>query len=126
MVAFARIFGCPGTFLTFLFYKDNKYETPPPYGRSGVIALGEENLMQGTPVFLIAGWLLTDERVQDKPTYIGEFSNLQRGDRAVSPHGKARYRLTLRYDGPPQIVSADFPDISCLQTYVRYDMIDVT
>ena len=26
-------------FFTLLFYVDNKYETPPPYGKSGVIEL---------------------------------------------------------------------------------------
>lgn len=92
----------------FLFYADNKYQTPPPYGRSGVIELNGQDLERDTPIFLIDGWLLTDARVTDMPTYIGEFSNLQRGDWSVSPHGQARYRMTLRYDGTPRIVSVDF------------------
>ncbi|MDE5589287.1 MAG: hypothetical protein K2J60_09145, partial [Acetatifactor sp.] len=95
-----------------LFYVDNKYQTPPPYGKSGVIALSEEDLERKNPIFLIDGWLLTDERVTDKPTYIGEFSNLQRGDLSVSPHGRACYRLTLRYDGASRIVSIDFSQLS--------------
>ncbi|MDE6639971.1 MAG: HAMP domain-containing histidine kinase [Acetatifactor sp.] len=95
-----------------LFYVDNKYQTPPPYGKSGVIALSEEDLERKNPIFLIDGWLLTDERVTDKPTYIGEFSNLQRGDLSVSPHGRACYRLTLRYEGASRIVSVDFSQLS--------------
>lgn len=99
-------------FFTFLFYADNKYQTPPPYGKSGVIVLNEQDLKRNNPVFLIDGWLLTDALVTDKPTYIGEFSNLQRGDLSVSPHGSACYRLTLRYEGVTQIVSVDFPQLS--------------
>lgn len=99
-------------FFTLLFYADNKYQTPPPYGRSGVIDLSEADLERDVPVFLIDGWLLTDDRVTDRPTYIGEFSNLQRGDLSVSPHGRANYRLTLRYDGEPKTVSVDFPQLS--------------
>ena len=70
------------------------------------------------PIFLIDGWLLTDGRVTDQPTYIGEFSNLQRGDLTVSPHGDASYQLTLRYDGADRIVSADFP-----QLYSKYTIL---
>lgn len=99
-------------FFTFLFYTDNKYQTPPPYGKAGVITLCERDLERNTPVFLIDGWLLTDGRVTDKPTYIGEFSNLQRGDPAVLPHGQAYYQMILRYEGTPRIVSADFPQLS--------------
>lgn len=99
-------------FLTVLFYVDNKYQTPPPYGDSGVITLSGQDLQRNTPVFLIDGWLLTDGRVTDMPTYIGEFSSLQRGDLSVSPHGQARYQLTLRYDGMPRTVSIDFPRLS--------------
>lgn len=98
-------------FFLLLFYGDNKYYTPPPYGKSGVICLTEADLERKNPVFLIDGWLLTDARVTDKPTYIGEFSNLQRGDVTVSPHGKARYQLTLRYDGSDRVVSVDFPQL---------------
>lgn len=99
-------------FFIFMFQFDNKYLTPPPYGSSGIIELDEEALTRKPPVYLIDGWLLTDERVTDKPTYIGEFSNLQRGNPTVSPHGRARYQLTLRYEGTPAIVSVDFPQLS--------------
>lgn len=99
-------------FFTLLFYMDNKYQTPPPYGKSGMIALSERDLERDNPIFLIDGWLLTDERVTKKPTYIGEFSNLQRNNMAVSPHGKAQYQLTLRYDGTSRIVSIQFPRLS--------------
>ena len=67
-------------FFMLLFYVDNKYKTPPPYGKSGVINISRRDLERDNPVFLIDGWLLTDGRVTDKPTYIGEFSNLQRRD----------------------------------------------
>lgn len=103
-------------FFTLLFFMDNKYQTPPPYGKSGVITLHEEDLERNDPVFLIDGWLLTDERVADKPTYIGEFSNLQRRDLSVLPHGQARYQLTLRYDGMSRIVSVQFPRLSTVYT----------
>lgn len=99
-------------FLYFLFYYDNKYQTPPPYGKSGMIMLYEQDLDRGWPIFLIDGWLFTDERVEDMLTYIGEFSNLSRGDLRVSPHGRAYYELTLCYEGDSKIVSVDFPQIS--------------
>ena len=99
-------------FYTFLYYRDNKYQNPPPFGDSGVITLHEEYLRRGDPVFLIDGWLLTDGNVTDLPTYIGEFSSLQRGNLSASPHGRACYRMTLRYDGSSQIVSVDFPQLS--------------
>ena len=60
-------------FFTLLFHTDNKYQTPPPYGKSGAIALSEQDIGRSDPVFLIDGWLLTDERVTDRLTYIGEF-----------------------------------------------------
>lgn len=107
-------------FLTMLFYMDNKYQTPPPYGKSGIISLSEENLERCNPIFLIDGWLLTDGRVTDRPTYIGEFSNLQRGELSVSPHGWARYRLTLRYDGAAKTVSVNFPQL-CSRYSVSLD-----
>lgn len=103
-------------FFLLFYYEDNKYYTPPPYGKSGVIELSEQDLARKNPIFLIDGWLLTDARVTDKPTYIGEFSNLQRRELVVSPHGQARYQLTLRYDGTDQIVSVDFPQLSCAYT----------
>ena len=96
-------------FFTLLFYMDNKYQTPPPYGKSGLITLSEQDIGRQAPIFLIDGWLLSDGRVTDEPTYIGEFSNLQRGDASVSPHGRASYQMTLRYVGAPRIVSVDFP-----------------
>lgn len=99
-------------FFALLFYRDNKYQSPPPYGKSGIIQLDEQSLERSNPIFLIDGWLLTDGRVTEKPVYIGEFSNLQRGDLSVSPHGRAHYRLTLRYDGVSRVVAADFPQLS--------------
>ena len=105
------VLGVMALFFVLLFYRDNKYQTPPPYGESGTIRLTEADLRRKNPVFLIDGWLLTDAHVTEKPTYIGEFSNLQRRDLAVSPHGKARYQLTLCYDGSEQIVSIDFPQL---------------
>lgn len=103
-------------FFILLFFADNKYQTPPPYGKSGVITLRGQDLGQGEPLFLIDGWLLTDERVTDQPTYIGEFSSLQRGDLSVSPHGRASYRLTLRYDGAPLMACAEFPQLAAQYT----------
>ncbi len=99
-------------FLSFLFFADNKYQTPPPYGRAGMINIDEQDLERDNPIFLIDGWRLTDGREADRFTYIGEFSNLQRGNLRVSPHGQACYQLTLRYDGRDQIVLADFPQLS--------------
>lgn len=99
-------------FLAFLFYADNKYQTPPPYGASGVISLAEEDFERSNPVFLIDGWLLSDARVTDLPTYIGEYSNLSRGDRSVLSHGCADYRLTLRYAGAPKMAAVDFRQLA--------------
>lgn len=98
-------------FCILLFYGDNKYHTPPPYGKAGVIHLVEADLERKTPIFLIDGWLLTDARVEDKPTYIGEFSSLQRRDLSISPHGQACYELTLHYEGTERIVAIDFSQL---------------
>lgn len=103
-------------FFIMLFYKDNKYQTPPPYGKSGILTIEEQDLERNNPIFLIDGWLLTDGRITDKPTYIGEFSNLQRGDALIMPHGRAHYQLTLRYEGAPQTVTVDFPQLSSYYT----------
>lgn len=84
---------------TVQFFADNKYQTPPPYGRSGVLELSEADVLREDPIFLIDGWLLSDSRVTDLPTYIGQFSSLRRGTRGASPHGSASYELTLRYHG---------------------------
>ena len=94
-----------------LFAADNKYQTPPPYGSRGMIELTEGDVTRDTPVFLIDGWLLTDQRVDWLPTYIGQFGSLQRGDGAVSPHGAASYELTLRYDGPTVEAALYFPQL---------------
>lgn len=99
-------------FLTLLFYLDNKYQTPPPYGRAGAIMLKEQDLQRDNPVFLIDGWQLTDRREADRLTYIGEFSNLQRGNLSIAPHGWTHYQLVLCYDGREQLVSVDFPQLS--------------
>ncbi len=99
-------------FFAILFYADNKYQTPPPYGKWGRINISRQDMRRGAPIFLIDGWLLTDGRVTDKATYIGEFSNLQRGDLSVPPHGNACYRLTLRYEGEPVFAAIDFPQLS--------------
>lgn len=104
-------------FLTCLFFMDNKYQSPPPYGKSGIISISEKDLNRSNPIFLIDGWLLTDARVTALPTYIGEFSSLQRGELSVSPHGRAFYRLTIRYDGTPRTVSVNFP-----QLYLQYSI----
>lgn len=98
--------------LVLLYFCDNKYQTPPPYGKDGVISLSEGDLGGDRAIFLIDGWLLTDSRVENLPTYIGEFSNLQRKDHTVSPHGRATYCLTLRYSGEPITVAASFPRLS--------------
>lgn len=99
-------------FFAFLFYFDNKYQTPPPYGKAGVMVLQEQDLESGRPIFLIDGWLFSDEHIANLFTYIGEFSNLSRGDMGVSPHGRACYELILRYEGASKVVSVDFPEIS--------------
>jgi len=99
-------------FFGYLYYEDNKYQTPPPYGKSGIITLSEQDLQRKNPVYLIDGWLLTDARAVENPTYIGEFSNLARGGLDVAAHGSARYQLTLRYEGAPRIVSVDFWQLS--------------
>lgn len=98
-------------FSWFLFMYDNKYSTPPPYGQDGVLHLKEEDFSRAKPIYLIDGWMLSREGNADHVTYIGEFSNLQHGDLSKSPHGKATYRLTLRYDGAPKLVTLDFHEL---------------
>lgn len=94
-----------------LFYKDNKYMAPPPYGRDGVITLQEENFAENRPIFLIDGWLLSDAHAHNQPTWIGEFANLKRGGLSISPHGQASYTLALRYTGDPVMAAVDFGEL---------------
>lgn len=96
---------------SLLYFTDNKYQTPPPYGRDGVISLQEADLSGNRPIFLIDGWLLSDSHAQAKPTWIGEFSSLQRGDPSAVPHGHAAYTLTLRYSGAPLMAAVDFGEL---------------
>lgn len=98
-------------FFNLLYTYDNKYKTPPPYGRDGVMVLEEADFFTGRPLILTNGWLLTDSHVTDRPTYIGEFANLQHGDSNASPHGKATYRLTLCYTGEPIEAVISFPQL---------------
>lgn len=98
-------------FFVLLFFADNKYKTPPPYGKNGVMVLTAADLNRSRPIFLIDGWLLTDARTEKRPTYIGEFSSLQRGDRTISPHGQAVYQIILRYSGAPVEVAMNFSQL---------------
>lgn len=109
-------------FFIVLYYKDNKYQTPPPYGKSGMLTLTEQDLERSLPIYLIDGWLLSDRNVTEKPVYIGEFSNLQRRDPAVFPHGNACYQLSLQYEGEARIVAVDFPELSMEYTIFLDDM----
>lgn len=94
-----------------LFFMDNKYKTPPPYGRDGIISLTAADLDRSQPLFLIDGWLLTDKFVTNFPTYIGKYSNLQRDNKMSPPHGTANYKLTLRYRGDPIEAAISFPQL---------------
>lgn len=98
-------------FFNFLYKYDNKYITAAPYGQDGILLLTEEDFYRKLPIYLIDGWLLTDSTANSQETYIGEFSNLQRGDLNKKPHGRATYELTLRYTGRPRIVAVDFPEL---------------
>lgn len=98
-------------FFLWIYNLDNKYQTPPPYGKNGIIHLTKEDLQRDMPLFLIDGWLLSDCQVTEQPTYIGEFSTLQRGKLTASPHGAAAYQLTLDYKGAPMEVMLSFPQI---------------
>lgn len=40
-------------FFWLLYHVDNKYQTPPPYGKSGFITLKEQNLERGLLSFLL-------------------------------------------------------------------------
>lgn len=97
-------------FFALLFFTDNKYKTPPPYGRDGVLNLTEDDV-QNRALFLIDGWLLTDDLLEQRPTYIGQFSSLQRGDKTRSPHGRAVYQIKLHYRGDPVEVMLSFPQL---------------
>ena len=109
---FVLLLGALFLFYTLLYYADNKYHMPPPYGNNGIILLNENDLAQNKPIFLIDGWLLSDEHANGLPTYIGEYANLQRNDPMLSPHGKAAYQLTLQYSGKPILVAVRFPKLS--------------
>lgn len=98
-------------FFTLLFFYDNKYQSPPPYGKDGVISLTGQDFIKNRPLPLIDGWLLSDSRTSDLPTYIGEFSNLQRNRSAMPPHGAASYHITLSYKGDTMSAALYFPQL---------------
>ncbi|MEG0942342.1 MAG: HAMP domain-containing sensor histidine kinase [Angelakisella sp.] len=110
-------------FFQILFIIDNKYTTKAPFGQAGVLSLSSNDLQRNTPIFLIDGWELYDGTItpdmlksphilsQKRPTYIGEFSNYQRGDLSKSPLGSATYRLLLHYSGEAEVVTVVFPEV---------------
>lgn len=111
LLGILALYAALAAFFALLFYADNKYETPPPYGKNGQLILNEQNLSGSRPLFLIDGWLLSDNRVKEQPTWVGEFPNLQRGDVTVPPHGGALYQLTLQYTGTSKVVAVEFPEL---------------
>ncbi|MEG0275736.1 MAG: HAMP domain-containing sensor histidine kinase [Coprobacillus sp.] len=103
-------------FLCFLFfigiyYYDNKYQTPPPYGKNGVIEIKEKDILENNSLFLIDGWLMSDQDVKKQPTYIGEYANLQRGNSHKTTHGKISYEMSIVYSGTSQTVAIRFPEL---------------
>lgn len=114
------LFGLVLGLFSVLYHYDNKYTAGPPYGENGSFAFEEKHLVQ--PLFLIDGWELypdqtykpTDfllETTEGQTTFIGQYSNFSYLSNRHSPFGKATYRLTLDYSGPPRVLSMEIPEI---------------
>ena len=107
----------------FLYQKDNKYTNGPPYGSQGVFAFSARDLTGSRPLFLIDGWefypdqLLTPDTVGSVPDqsmsfiFIGQYSNFSFLSSGHSPFGRATYRLLLRYDGEPRLLTLEVPEL---------------
>lgn len=90
--------------LAALYRFDNKYTAGPPYGEAGVFSF-EQGDLDG-PLFLIDGWLLDGREV-----FAGQYSNFSYLPGGASPFGVGTYRLTLRYAGPPTVLTLELPEI---------------
>ena len=107
----------------FLYQKDNKYTNGPPYGSQGVFAFSARDLTGSRPLFLIDGWefypdqLLTPDTIGSAPDqsvsfiFIGQYSNFSFLSSGHSPFGRATYRLLLRYDGEPRLLTLEVPEL---------------
>lgn len=89
---------------SLVFRYDNKYTTLAPYGDNGIFSFTEENLEY--PLFLIDGWFLNGEE-----TFIGQYSNYSYLPNSTSPFGIGVYELTLNYEGNPQTLLMEIPEI---------------
>ena len=90
--------------LAVLYRFDNKYTAGPPYGEAGVFSFEQGDLDR--PLFLIDGWLLDGREV-----FAGQYSNFSYLPGGASPFGAGTYRLTLRYAGPPTVLTLELPEI---------------
>lgn len=107
----------------FLYQSDNKYTAGPPYGSEGHFAFTEDDLQKGQPLFLIDGWQLYSDRrltpeqlsaeniTASETVFIGQYPNFSFLSPHHSPLGEATYRLCLDYNGPPQILALEIPEI---------------
>lgn len=106
----------------FLYNVDNKYTITQPFAQDGILKITSDDLHNEEPIFLIDGWELYKGRLvpedfargdlpSKKITYIGEFSNYQRGDLSKSPLGTSAYHMKIQYFGDPEIVSMEFPEL---------------
>lgn len=129
LVMILCIFVLSLTFLEILSSTDNKYKVKPPFGQDGIITFSEEDIKNGSQIFLIDGWKVFEgppsNMSSSKTVYIGEYANYSWGDSNKSPFGEATYRLTLSYQGNEQIVTLFFPElISEFTLYVNNEVLD--
>lgn len=95
-----------------LFFTDNIYQAPPPYGVDGVLELREADVRRSTPLFLVNGWQLTDNQIPALPSYMGQFWSSQRINTENRSSKWSNYELTLRYHGSPLSAVIFFPQFS--------------
>ena len=116
-------------FLLFLLFfqmqykTDNKYTAGPPYGNVGHFAFATEDLEKNRPLFLIDGWDFYADRQlspvdladnSTRPTetvFIGKYPNFSFLSNGHSPFGEATYRMRLDYNGSPQLLTLEVPEI---------------
>lgn len=104
VIVFALTFALMGAAYKY----DNKYTAGPPYGEDGIFAFSETDLDH--PLYLIDGWKVSLGNTETS-AFIGEYSNYAYFPGGTSAFGTATYRMTLRYNGKPQILTMEIPEI---------------
>lgn len=126
-----------GAVLVFLlcYRYDNKYNTPSPQPRGGLLLLDEAALDQHPVLFPINDWilypgLLTPEELHADPMrygksiFIGQYTDFALGDPAKAPHGSATMLLDISIPEAPRGYRLELPEIySAYNLYINGELL---